>query len=237
MIYAQNAKDALSQMLKEASAPSPIVAPQDKFSKETIFTYTYTHPAVLDIVCLSKFGYDWYGWLGETIAQEIKLSFNATISRVNWSKLMAVKTLHVVDTYWEEWEIFEKITNALNGISPAIGIVQGLDTNQVINGVEIANLIRKETFNEEVARYVAACLVHDDVHYAPPPVDFAQRFIPFSYEAEKARFEELSRQPAPEIKETSEDQQAGKLIIANDYKLLKLKEFKDQLGLVHEYIK
>lgn len=237
MIYEKNAREALAQMLKEASVAPAIVAPQSKFSKETIFTYEYTHPAVLDVVCLSKFGHEWYGWLGETIAQEIKLSFNTNVSRVNWSKLMAVKTMHVVDTYWEEWEVFEKITNALNGVPPTIGVVQGLDTNQLINGVEIANMIRKETFNEEIARYVAACLLHDHVHYAPPPVDFAQPFIPFSYETEKARFEELSKQPNPDIKETAEDQQAGKLIIANDYRLLKLKEFKDQLGLVHEYIK
>lgn len=237
MIYTHDAKEALAQMLKEAAASPAVVTPQNKFSKETIFTYEYTHPAVLDIVCLSKFGHEWYGWLGETIAQEIKLSFNTNVSRVNWSKLMAVKTMHIVDTYWEEWEVFEKITNALNGVPPAIGIVQGLDTNQLLNGVEIANMIRKETFNDEIARYIAACLLHDNVHYAPAPIEFAQKFIPFSYEKEKARFDELSKQPIPELTEAPEDQQAGKLIIANDYRLLKLKEFKDQMGLVHEYIK
>lgn len=241
MIYSKDAKEALATLIKEAAAETKPVQPLPtsslKFSKDTMFTYEYTHPVVLDLLCMKHFGHEWLSWIAETIIQEIKKTFNQEISRVNFSKLMAVKTLHIVDTYWEEWEVFEKINVALNGVPVSVGIVQGLDTINLMNGIEIANTVRKETFNEEIARFTAACLIHDDIHYAPPPLDFAQKFIPFTFELEKNRFEQLSKEPFPFIKETPEDVQAAKLIMANDYRVLKIKELKDQLGLVDQYIK
>jgi hypothetical protein len=44
-------------------------------------------------------------------------------------------------------------------------------------GVDIAEQIRKEDYDEEVHRYIAACALDEGVTYLPPPLDFAQRIL------------------------------------------------------------
>ena len=36
------------------------------------------------------------------------------------------------------------------------------------------NIIKKEEFSMEIAKYIAACFLDDSIYYLPPPVDFAQ---------------------------------------------------------------
>lgn len=156
--------------------PAPTPAPRP-VTERNLFENPESHPVLLDAALLKTFGVDWFPWLADTLFYEIEQTFRTSIADVNRLKIMAVKTLHVVDTFWEEWEIFEKTINALGNVPPLLGVMQPPDLPLLLSGVDIANQIRKEEFSEEVARYTAACFLHENTHYAPKPCDFAQSYI------------------------------------------------------------
>lgn len=169
---------------KKAEAPTPPAKPEPStppapraVTERNLFENPESHPVLLDAALLKTFGMDWFPWLADTLFYEIEQTFRTSIADINRLKIMAVKTLHIADTFWEEWEIFEKTINALGNIHPMLGVMQPLDVGLLMSGVDIANQVRKEEFSEEVARYAAACFLHDNVHYAPPPCSFTQPYI------------------------------------------------------------
>lgn len=277
--------------------PPPAPAPRPLSSK-SVFSHPDTHPVVLDLALIKQFQLEWMSWLPETLFHEIEKSFGGSIAEVNKLKILAVQTLHVVDSFWEEWEIFEKIIMALNGMPPRLETMQPPDLPLLYAGVEMALGVRKEEFNEEVSRYCAAVFLHENVHYAPKPLEFCQPYIsqptycckdcgkcgsalppfdglcsscaghfeddkPLNFQPDpealkkshgqnitlgvvyeqapvRKRFEELSALPSDRlvssIRETAEDIQAAKLIIATDFMNFRSQQLKDQLGALRGWL-
>jgi hypothetical protein len=142
------------------------------------FSYHDAHPVALMLVLMEKFGVDWFDWEAETLKQEILSTFKATsISEHNWQKIQAVRTLTQTVGFWSEWHIFEKIIQSLNNNVPRFDIAQRCTLAQLMAGVDIANQIREEQYDEEVQRYIAACALDEGVVFLPPPLDFAQRVL------------------------------------------------------------
>lgn len=161
-----------------ASEPAP-AAPQAPrpLTSRSVFSHPEAHPLALDLVLLKNFELEWLTWLPETLFHEIEQTFTTSIAEVNKLKILAAQTLHVVDTFWEEWEIFEKSLWALNGQVPRLDTIQPPDLSMLMAGVDMANSIRQETYGEEVARYCAAVFLHENVFYAPDPLEFCQKYI------------------------------------------------------------
>jgi hypothetical protein len=167
-------------------APAPPPPPVEKVAEEpairpitakNLFSNPDTHPVVLDFALLKQFKLDWLTWLPDTLFHEIEQTFKTSIADINRTKIQATQTLHVVDSFWEEWEIFEKTLAALTGVVPLVEVMQPPTLDQLYTGIDIAHSVREETFSEEVARYIAAIFLHEDVHYAAPPLEFCQPFI------------------------------------------------------------
>lgn len=146
-------------------------------SKNNLFSHPEAHPFVLDMALIKTFQLDWFMWEPDTLFQEIRQTFNTSVADVNRMKILAAMTLHVVDSFWEQWEVFENTILALNGIIPRIGYIQPPDVAHLMAGVDIANSIRKEEFSDEVCRYTAACFMDDQVSYAPEPLDYARMYL------------------------------------------------------------
>lgn len=142
-----------------------------------LFQNPEAHPLILYLVCEQHLEADWKTWISETIVSELKRLFGIEIPELNLNKLQAAKTLHVSDTFWDEWEIFKNITLALNGLPLSTQTIHAPNTAQLMNAVEMANIVRKQAYDPEVARFAAACLLYDDVHYAPEPLDFCQVYL------------------------------------------------------------
>lgn len=180
-------EDELEKLGKDEQEPAPTEAEQsvDKTSqlvfrtvtKSNLFSHPEAHPYVLDLALIRTFGTEWFQWEQETIFEEIKKTFNTSIADINRVKILATMTLHVTDVAWEHWEIFEKTIHALNGSIGHPDFMQPCDVPYLMAGVDIINDIRKETFSDEVGRYVAACFMSDEIGAAPPPLDFAQPFL------------------------------------------------------------
>lgn len=171
---------------EKTAAPAPVQAqepePQPaKITSKNLFSHPETHPVVLDLALLRFFHLEWFSWLPETLFHEIEQTFKTSIAEVNRLKILAAQVLHVSDAFWEQWEVFEKLLHSVNGVIPIIGSLQPPDLSHLLAGVDTVNLIRKEEFGEEVARYVAACCLNEHVSWAPSPIEFAQPYLSEPY--------------------------------------------------------
>lgn len=155
----------------------PAPAPPKSLTSRSVFSHPEAHPLALDLVLLKHFELEWLTWLPDTLFHEIEQTFTTSLAEVNRLKILAAQTLHVIDAYWDHWEIFEKTIWALNGQIPRVDVIQPPDLSILMAGVDIANSIRQETYGQEVARYCAAVFLHENVFYAPEPVDFCQKYI------------------------------------------------------------
>jgi len=151
--------------------------PRPAFSASSAFQHRDTHPLVLSVLLLSKYGPEWLTWEPETLWQEIESDFRVTPSVYARNKINAMKTMHVVDTPWTEWEVFNQVVMAMTDVIPDFRVLQKPSPAQVIAGVDVMNKIRIDaSYSEEVARYIAACFLTEGVVYLPKPVEFAQRY-------------------------------------------------------------
>lgn len=162
--------------LDVTKAPPPVQASLEPIIR--FFSFHDAHPVALTLVLMEKFGSEWLEWEPDTLKREILTTFRATsVSEHNWQKIQAVRVLTSTMGYWLEWHIFEKIIQALNNNVPRFDITQRCTMPQLMAGVDIANTIRRETYGEEIQRYVSACALDEGVVYLPTPLDFAQRTL------------------------------------------------------------
>jgi hypothetical protein len=166
--------EALVKWGLDISKLPPAVAASDE-PIVRFFSYHDAHPVALLMVLIEKFGVDWFEWDPDVLKDEILEEFNATsVSPHNWEKIQACRTLVLTVGNWKEWNIFEKVVQALNNNMPRFDICQRCTMPQLMVGVDIISQVRVEDYSDEVARYIAACAIDEGVFYLPPPLDFAQ---------------------------------------------------------------
>lgn len=172
--------EALSKILQEVRSggtPSGTAAPAGRSAKinsKNVFRHPDAHPLVLDLLLIHKYGQEWLGWESETIELRVPKDFAVDrLSDLNLSKLQAMKTLHLVDSYWERWEIFVWCTMPLNGIFPDFEIMQVPTVAQCMISVDIANRIRSDVaWSDELKDYLSVVHRHDGVLFPQPPLAF-----------------------------------------------------------------
>ncbi len=146
-----------------------------------LFTHHDAHPVVLDFAMMKAFGVEWLGWDPSTIWVMIQRTFKMPISEHARAKIQTVKTLHVADGPWEQWHVFEKIIQGLNNNIPKFEIMQAPTLEQFYAGIDMLEHIRVHPFADEVKRYMAAAVLHEDVLFVPAPLDFIQMEVSQPY--------------------------------------------------------
>lgn len=133
-----------------------------------------THPVVLDLVLLRKYGVDWMGWELETLVAKLQEDFHTpTVADVNIEKIQACKVLHLVDDFWSRWEVFLPCVAAFNGHLADFDSMQVPTTAECMVAVDIANRIRDDVkWSGEIKTYLAVVLRHDGELVPQPPLDF-----------------------------------------------------------------
>lgn len=139
-----------------------------------LFTHHDTHPVVIDFALMKAFGVEWLGWDASTIWMMIQRIFKMPISEHARAKVQTVKTLHIANGPWEHWQVFEKIIQGLNNNIPKFEIMQAPSLEQLYAGIDMLDHIRTRDFVDEVKRYMAAAVLHEDVFFVPSPLDFIQ---------------------------------------------------------------
>lgn len=141
-----------------------------------LFQHPDAHPYVLDLALLKKYGPEWIEWEPETLQLHVPIEFSsAPLSDLNLSKLQAVKTLHLVDSFWQEWEVFSVVVMSLNGLFPDFDVAQVPTVAQCAVAVDIARRIRTEpAWSDELLAYLEVVHKHDGVSCPIAPLDFVE---------------------------------------------------------------
>jgi len=154
-------------VLHKEEAPSAV-------THKNVFRHPDAHPIVLDLLLIKKYGEAWLGWESETIEHCVPIDFGVDrVSDINMSKLNAVKTLHLVDTFWDRWEVFVWCTMALNATFPDFVHMQAPTVIQAATAVDAANRIRSDvSWGSEVTSFLSVVHRHDGILVPTQPLDF-----------------------------------------------------------------
>jgi len=218
-----------------------------KVTRKTLFVHHDTHPVVYDVALLQEYGTDWFIWEAETLWKEVMGDFKVpSISDHAKAKIQAVKTLHISEAYWTDWEPFSWITQALNNNIPDWLTMQKPSASQLFNSVDVATMVRSnESFTPEVKDFVAACMLEEGLLYAPENLGFCQEAID-RYANERgvedyaqivrdvqSRYKQIVANPAAvSLEENVVDIQVAKLKVAWDYLSKRRAQLKEQLLLL-----
>jgi len=131
------------------------------------------HPLALDVLLLTRFGADWLKWTPEALQYHIDRVFGA-ISTLNFHKIMALKTLHMVDTFWQRWEVFAWCAMPFNNIPPDFVVMQVPTVAQCAVASAISRRIRDDMeWSEELKEYIRVVYKHEELWCAAPELGFA----------------------------------------------------------------
>jgi hypothetical protein len=142
------------------------------------------HPIILMRGLTKKYGSEWMTWLPSTLRKTLERDFDVAPAKINLNKILAASAVAQQPSFWEHWEHFHFLAQALNNNTPSPLIHKELSVGQMMVAVDIANSIRKDLgklsfvpeFSEEVARYVAAQAKNDGIWYLPAPLSFAAKY-------------------------------------------------------------
>lgn len=143
------------------------------------------HPFVLFAMLTKRYQHEWMGWEPAVLRQTLEQDFKTTVAKINLQKALATATIATKDSFWDSWEVFAFLSQALNGIPPVSDQMQEHTVGEMMVAVDIANKIRTSIaavvehpkFTDQVARYVAVQAVHDGVWFLPAPLAFAQDHV------------------------------------------------------------
>ena len=179
------AEELYEALLKVSQSPEKVQEPPPKpmedtdrpvpFSRKNAFIHHDAHPLLLDLLLLNNFSVEWLAWEPETLWSEIQRVFKQPpLPAHNRNKIQAVRTAHVVESPWEDWETFTVVSQSLNNNLPNFQVLHKPTPAQVMNTVKVLGRIRKLTFSDEVQKFIAACFLDESIYYLPKPMSFAQ---------------------------------------------------------------
>lgn len=148
-----------------------------RLTRKTAFSSPEVHPLVLDLLLVDRYGANWLLWEPETLWSSITTDFSlsADISRHVRAGVQAVKTLHANDSFWMDWEVTNWITQVLSGVLPDFEVLQIPSPGALAHAVTCARILRKNIpYDDEVQKWMAACLLDAGIVYAPSPLEFIQ---------------------------------------------------------------
>jgi hypothetical protein len=152
-------------------------------SLRNLFFHHDAHPLTLGFALARAFGVEWVQWEAETIWASIKDMFKTDVSELCKTKIQTVKTLTLVDTPWTSWQVFEKVVQGLNNNIPRFDIMQQPTLEQIFTTVDVMTTYWPDggPWSDEVKLYIAAVFLHENVCFAPAPLDFVQMEISQPY--------------------------------------------------------
>lgn len=212
-----------------------IKAPEEKRQGVTLQNFLWnhdTHPLILFNLMSQKYGKEWLVWAPTSLWLILGRDFpSASLNILTKEKLNALKTLARVDSYWQDWEVFEKITQALNNNTVRFDIIQPPSLGQLYNSVVLASRVRKGMkFDEEIALYVASVAREEGVEYLPDQLNFAQKALGDAPQDVVERYNQLAKLTWDDakLKETAADIQALKILSAQAYATFRHEQYVEQ---------
>lgn len=205
---------------------------------DNLFRNPDSHPLTLDLVLLSKYGADWLGWEFETLVQRIQQDFSTpTVSDVNVEKIQACKALHLVDTFWQQWEIFLHCCAAFNGSFADFHSMQVPEVAECMVAVDIANRIRDDVqWSGEVKVYLAQVYRYRSELVPLPPMEFVPvdaSEYPVDIAQVRSKWPLVRAAGKPPRGDTIEDEQLRKMFVSWSHLEASRGRLEAQLQVLH----
>lgn len=222
---------AVSEGISAVGRASPVTA-------VNLFQHPDAHPIMLDLVLLRKYGPEWMEWEPETLAWRIPQDFRTQdISDLNMHKVQAIKTLHFIDTFWNQWEVFVWCCMALNGVPPDFKVMQVPTVAQSMVAVDIANRVRQDVkFSEEINDFLEQVHMFDGVLCPIEPLEWVTmdeiEDYPVNCEEILAKWPEVRKSGKASTAETVTDEQLRRMLEVREYLEENRAELRAQLPLV-----
>lgn len=184
---------------------------------KNIFRHPDAHPLVLDLLLIDKYQEEWLGWEYETLERRLPKDFGIDrVSDLNLSKLQAMKTLHLVDSFWQRWEVFVWCVMPLNSTFPDFQVMQVPTTLQCMVAVDISKQVRDDIqWDDELKHYLSAVHRHDGILLPQAPLQFVEvdtEGLPVDMGDVHARWDKVRSSKLPPQGETPEDEQLRRML-------------------------
>jgi len=228
MVETAQGEEESGAALGEKLFPNPTVI--------NLFQHPDAHPIVLDLALLRKYGPEWMEWEPETLVWRIPQDFRTvSVSEVNLNKIQALKTLHFVDTYWSNWEVFNPCTMAFNGLLPDFEVMQVPTAAQCMVSVDVANRIRQDVrWSEEVTEFLSIVHFHDGIFCPIEPLDFVTvdgENYPVDCAIVKEQWPAVRKSGRAPAEETVEAEQLRRLLLIREFLEESRERLRQQLSL------
>lgn len=186
------------------------------------FQHPDSHPAVLDILLLQKYGPEWMVWEPETLQLRIPADFKTQgVSDLSMSKIQAMKTLHFIDTPWKQWEVFIWCCMPLNGLFPDFEVMQVPTVAQCLVAIDIFNLVRQDVaWSDELKVYLGTVWRHEGMFCSLDPADFItidREGVDVDCSKISERWAEVRRIGVAPTEDTAEAEQLRRMLEAHEY--------------------
>jgi hypothetical protein len=191
-------------------------------STRAAFTDQDSHPIVLDLILLREFGTEYLAWEADTLWTEIRKTWGTTTSTMNQNRIQAIRTCHVQASPYREWEVFENVAAALNGVPPRFDLLQRPSAPHAAAALEIIQQLRDDVpVRDEVYRYCSAIMMDQGVAWGPgtllPCNKYVGRMVGKPLQERVARSVSSGRIPTFDGTANEDDTQTMKSLAIKDY--------------------
>ncbi len=201
-----------------------------------LFQHPDTHPYVLDLMLLQKYGPEWLEWEQLTLELMVARDFNTKLSEINLQKVQAVKTIHYTDTFWQDWEVFVPCTMALNGVMPDFDVMQIPTVAQCAVAVDTVSRLRSDApWSEEMKVYLEVVHMFDGIFCSIPPLDFVQidgRDYPVDCAEVSSKWPEVRRTGTAPTGDDVTSEQLRRLLVVQEALRESQADLRNQLSLL-----
>lgn len=144
-----------------------------------------TSPVVLFFYCTKKYGHEWMKWMPEVLKRTLEVDHpGVVLSKKALNRLLAAGIVATRDSFFEDWEPFHFLTQALVLGVPTADTMQEHSVGEMMAAVDdaiylrdhLSKLVARPSFSDTVARYIAAQALNQGVWYLPAPLDFASDY-------------------------------------------------------------
>ena len=153
----------------------------NEFTTPSDTGFTKLNPIEKLITLSKKYGNDWVAWESETlflaIDKDFCPGFSTDINQSQRDMVNALKTMCATDDFWDDTHIYEKCCLALDSQHVIFQIEQPLSPAQCLLGLEVADFIRKDSYDEDVCEYIAQCCRTRGIVYLPGKLSVAQDML------------------------------------------------------------
>lgn len=124
---------------------------------------------------IDKYDQAWFEWEPETIWMQIQSDFKYPVNELAKNKINAAKAVLMMDGFWREWQIFEKVVQAFNDHIPNFLSVEVPSPAEMAWAVTEAKYLNPgNVFSDEIIGYVQTGCRDVGLVYYPEDLLFAQ---------------------------------------------------------------